>query len=529
MKYVFIADFFKENIQGGGEIVNEEIINSLRAKDHTVIKKHSHQVDLFFLDQQTGYNFIVGNFLNLSESSKRRLGREKYIIYEHDHKYLKTRDPSPFENFKAPVDEIINLDFYRNALAIVCQSKLHAAVMKTNLDLNNIINAGGNPWPAEDLENLRTHAKSHKEPICGIMDSPNKIKNTIGALNYCKEKDLKYKLIEFCSHEEFIKQLASCEKFVFFPQVLETLSRVVIEARILGCKIVTNNLVGATSEEWFSLKGIELLDHLKNKKEEIVRIFIDTFMRKGVYEDITVILNAYRRPDNLKMQIEAIRGQSRPPKQLWVWVNDHPDLEGYDFANCGADRVFRNDHNWKFYGRFAAALLAETEYVAIFDDDTIPGREWFANCLETMEVNEGILGSAGVILKSDTYDPHERCGWPSQNSETVEVDLVGHAWFFKRDWVKYLWAEYPTTWDNGEDMRFSYLAQKYGGINTYCPPHPPDNRDRHGSLYGYQLGIDSKATSNNKEVSHNLFFSERDYCVQTALLDGWKTVRKMKA
>ena len=70
-----------------------------------------------------------------------------------------------------------------------------------------------------------------------------------------------------------------------------------------------------------------------------------------------------------------------------------------------------------------------------------------------MSIKEGILGSAGVTLNSDKYIDHVRCGWPSQNKETTRVDLVGHAWFFKRDWLQYLWREKPTTWDNGEDIR----------------------------------------------------------------------------
>jgi len=187
--------------------------------------------------------------------------------------------------------------------------------------------------------------------------------------------------------------------------------------------------------------------------------------------------------------------------------------------------VFRNDHNWKFYGRFAGALLAETEHIAIFDDDTIPGSRWLENCLNTMETHEGILGSAGVILQGSTYNPHQRCGWPTHNPETTQVDLVGHAWFFKRDWLKYLWAEPPITWDNGEDMQFSYAAQKYGNINTYCPPHPPDDKELHGSILGNELGIDDKATSTNSTLSHQAFFSERDYCVSTAIDRGWVLVK----
>jgi hypothetical protein len=192
------------------------------------------------------------------------------------------------------------------------------------------------------------------------------------------------------------------------------------------------------------------------------------------------------------------------------------------------DKVFHNDHNWKFYGRFAAALLSDEEYVAIFDDDTVPGSRWFENCLTTMDTHEGILGSAGIILNDYHYVKHDRCGWPTQNPEVEEVDLVGHAWFFKRDWLQYLWKEKPPTWDNGEDIQFAYSAKTYGGIKTFCPPHPPNNRDLHGSILGNELGIDSKATSNNNETTHQQFFSERDMCVIHGIKNGWQTVRGVK-
>jgi hypothetical protein len=85
--------------------------------------------------------------------------------------------------------------------------------------------------------------------------------------------------------------------------------------------------------------------------------------------------------------------------------------------------------------------------------------------------------------------------------------------------------EKPTTWDNGEDIQFSYLAQKYGNVQTYCPPHPPNDKSQHGSILGNELGIDNKATSTNNEISHEQFFSERDTCVQTAIKGGWRTVK----
>jgi len=243
---------------------------------------------------------------------------------------------------------------------------------------------------------------------------------------------------------------------------------------------------------------------------------------------ITAILNVYRRPNNLEMQVKSISNQSIKPNQIWIWRNHHEDSSNLNLSSiAGVDRWMNSNYNWKFYGRFAAALLADTEYVAIFDDDTIPGKDWFKNCLETMQTSEGILGSAGVILNSKLYMDHARSGWAAKNEKIERVDLVGHAWFFKREWLKYLWMEKPFTWDNGEDIQFSYLAQKYGGIQTYCPPHPKSNLMLHGSIMGERLGTDSKATSTGINVSFQQFFSERDLCVQNAIKNGWKTVKEV--
>ena len=43
---------------------------------------------------------------------------------------------------------------------------------------------------------------------------------------------------------------------------------------MMGMKTITNNLVGATKEDWFKLKGIELIDAMRAKREEIVTTVI---------------------------------------------------------------------------------------------------------------------------------------------------------------------------------------------------------------------------------------------------------------
>ena len=70
------------------------------------------------------------------------------------------------------------------------------------------------------------------------------------------------------------------------------------------------------------------------------------------------------------------------------------------------------------------------------------------------------------------------------------------------------------------------MAQRHGKIKTYCPPHPKSNQDMFSSLLGYELGVDDKATSNQR--NHFTFYSQRDACVKNAILNGWKPVYMRK-
>lgn len=535
-KLVYISDFFVDEISGGAEICDNILINLLREDGFHVVKfKNGELSDKHIkLYRLCGYHFVISNFTLMSGSVLLELINHpnSYSIMEHDHKYVKTRNPAVYKDYVAPFEDVVNREIFTNAKNIFAQSKIQAECIRKNLNVNNVVNLGMSLWTDEQLEIIESYCESSKQQDASVVDSKNPTKNTAAATSYCEEKSIPYTLIGSADYAEFIKQLASHETHVFIPRVLESFNRVLLEARMLGCKVKTTNLNGCTSEEWFrQYKGKELIEFVR---EQRLRVYND--IKTAILEEkeiergdsITVILNAYRRPYNLKMQIESLRNQTVSPKQIWLWVNAHEDNEGFDFKSLGADRVFHNDYNWKFYGRFAAALLADTEYIAILDDDTIPGSRWFENCLSTMETHEGILGSAGIILNDKHYVQHDRCGWPSQNADITEVDLVGHAWFFKREWLRYLWQEKPTTWDNGEDIQFAFMAKIHGGIPTYCPPHPPDDKELHGSILGNELGIDNKATSTNSAISHQQFFNERDVCVQEGLKKGWQTVRGVK-
>ena len=121
---------------------------------------------------------------------------------------------------------------------------------------------------------------------------------------------------------------------------------------------------------------------------------------------VAVVLNGYRRTRWFEEQLVAIENQTHKPSEILLWQNYHeeghldPELASrVTHASCNS--------NLGVWSRFAFALNCQSDYICVFDDDTIPGEKWFENCLETMGTNEGILGSAGVTLNDKYYIKHD--------------------------------------------------------------------------------------------------------------------------
>lgn len=222
----------------------------------------------------------------------------------------------------------------------------------------------------------------------------------------------------------------------------------------------------------------------------------------------------------LPQQVAALRKQTVPVDELFVWQNPASgDAQDWNFPESAV--VVRSNFNFKYHGRFALALLARTDHVCLLDDDIVPGSRWLENCVETMGRTPGILGGVGLQLLGGDYRPFQRFGWPEPNERVAEVDLVGHAWFLRREWLRYLWMEDPLSWESGEDIALAYLAQKYGGIRSFVPPHPLDQPEMWSNTAGPDPGSDEVASW--RGAGHA---PTRDACVHRALAGGWKLRRR---
>ena len=222
---------------------------------------------------------------------------------------------------------------------------------------------------------------------------------------------------------------------------------------------------------------------------------------------ITVVLNTYKRLDLLEKQIESLLKQTIIPKEIFIWNNSSMPLDSNKFVHEKIPIiVFNSSMNFGVWSRFSVALNSESRFVAVMDDDTIPGEKWFENCISNINDEIVLLGTRGLrFLSKDRYFPYESYGWDNPNAEIIEVDIIGHSWFFKRELLTLFWSSYDMRYkDNfcGEDIHLSYVAQ-IRGYKSYIPPHPPDDLQMWGSqpTIAIEQGTISDAISMNPNAN----------------------------
>ena len=310
-KIIFIADFYKEQVpNGGAECVNENLINILKDKGYGVQKEKSTTLSLSTLKKNKHFPIIVGNFYLLSEKIKQELIKENYnyIIYEHDHKYAPERNPGKYKDFLVPDNIITNKLFYENSSKVICQCKHHQEIVEKNLKIDNILNLGYSLWSQE------------------FSDNP--IKNQHGAELFCKSNNLAYTLISSESPLGLAKEMAKYEKIVYLPKVPESFSRLAVEAKMVGCKLITNKLIGCSYEEWFSDTPTDIIKKMNSARKEVVSVFEDLFEfgeeatpRKIKKDFVSIVVPTYNDAEYLRESLDDIVNQTYDKIEVII-VND---------------------------------------------------------------------------------------------------------------------------------------------------------------------------------------------------------------
>ena len=181
---------------------------------------------------------------------------------------------------------------------------------------------------------------------------------------------------------------------------------------------------------------------------------------------LLVVLTQYKR-NHLEKQLCAINNQTIKPDYLVVFQNEsHVDIihlkEKYKFIHI------KSDYNTKFFGRFASCFTFPVDICMILDDDIIPGTNCLKNYMvQCIELNAIIGGNGRVGINNINKSKLNKPPDVGIRNNNVLIDFVGHLWCFKKEWLHYMFAIKPFTYDTGEDMHLCFSSKVLGNINSY--------------------------------------------------------------
>jgi hypothetical protein len=217
---------------------------------------------------------------------------------------------------------------------------------------------------------------------------------------------------------------------------------------------------------------------------------------------ISVVLDSYLKSsdDNLIDQIKSMEKQTIKPAELFIFTNN---IDVKNIKSSIPITVFNSTDNRvsEQFSKFYAAFNCVSKYVAFFDNNTIPNKRWFENCLNSMAIKKGLYGAMGYKFTYNGYEDYETVGYVTGNDLIEEVDIIDKSYFLKKSWLKYFVNDLYLINELGPsynpNVHMSHTLKKYGNILSYVPPHPMNRNKQTIELYGNTFNTFNTYNVNN--------------------------------
>ena len=360
---VFVADAFVYDIpQGGAELVNYEVVNFLKNNGLRVEEVYSFKLTPAYINNRKDSVFIIGSFLNTPSSALEALKDVAYYLYEHDHKYCINRNPAVYKDFIIPPNELVHQELFSGAKKVMCQSQFQANILGKNFpNLKNIVNMGGSLWSQDFLESVKKNINSPaaRTEKAAILKSDNPIKGQQAAESFCQKNNIEYDLIQESTPLQLFKKLQEYTYYIYFPTTPETFSRVFMEAKLAGCKIITNKLIGAATENYTYNDPLVLLKEVISHKSQILEQILSWVKQhenkhkkiepfKSSTPLVSIITSVYKGKDYIDQFLEEITQQTIFSSCELILIDCNKSEDNYDKL---AIEKYMNQYSNIFYHR----------------------------------------------------------------------------------------------------------------------------------------------------------------------------------
>ena len=278
VEVIFVADLFEQDYAGGAEMTSEALISE---SPYKIQKIHSRDVNLSILGQGLQKFWIFGNFSQLNpELIPSIIANLKYSVLEYDYKFCKFRSTEKhFSETGISCDcneqlygKLISA-FYYGSKAMWWMSEAQKEKYfrlfpflseKDNIVLSSVFSKNS----LQVIQSLRNSSAGIVRKGWVVLGSQSWVKGFETAKKWCEDNGKTYEVVWNLPYSQLLSKLAVAEGFVYLPAGGDTCPRMVIEAKLLGCKLQLNDDVQHKNEEWFATDDLQSIqDYLYTATE----------------------------------------------------------------------------------------------------------------------------------------------------------------------------------------------------------------------------------------------------------------------
>lgn len=264
-RVLYVADQFSDAARdpisrypGGAELTDEAVI---QASPWPVERVHITELKPRHLADFTLH--VLGNLQSATQEQCGAFARSgRHVLFEHDYRICHWR--GDFEKSNRPYHRIFWLcncrqqkwgAAFTSAVGAIFLTQRQLNVYKSNpfVKLPQHVVLGCSVMGEPFFEAVRRYQEAGAPPGRGtcVIYSGHPIKGFREALRYCHKRGIEPRIIRDASPAEVLSELAAAERLVFLPRWAEPASRLAIEARFLGCEIISNEALGVAGESWW--------------------------------------------------------------------------------------------------------------------------------------------------------------------------------------------------------------------------------------------------------------------------------------
>lgn len=260
-KVIFVADLFTSDYVGGAELTTQALIDS---SPYNWSKIKSKDLTIEIIEKNKDKYWIFGNFAEVdAKIIQYAIANLKYSILEYDYKYCRARSPEKhYELTKVHCDcangnsgKIVSM-FFMGAMHLFWMSKKQQEkyltlfpflVSKNQTVLSSVFDIETLNY----INQLRSESIGKERKNWIVLGGNSWVKGFEAAENWCKNNNKTYEVVWNVEYKTLLKKLSLAEGFVYLPAGGDTCPRMVIEAKLLGCKLHLNDFVQHKDESWF--------------------------------------------------------------------------------------------------------------------------------------------------------------------------------------------------------------------------------------------------------------------------------------